>query len=191
MEKLRIAHDITGRVVRVDFDLGAAEPIWVPLPWDEKMRAFVPQTDRDREWLELAQALPEFAALDLGDRPPDLAAIRAAKISELSDACQATIMGGFHSTALGANHRYSSEEEDQANLVGAVNLVGIMNQSIPYTCTNLATGEKRSLIHTPAQIRAVFLHGAAHKQFQIARFHAMRVAIEQSNNPTEVQAMTW
>lgn len=191
MDKLRIAHDITGRVVRVDFDLGSDTPIWVPLPWDEKMRAFVPQTDRDRDWLELAQALPEFAALDWGDRPPDLAAIRAAKIAELSDACQLTIMGGFHSTALGSNHRYSSEEEDQANLMGAVNLVGIVGQPIPYTCTNLVTGEKRSLIHTPAQIRAVFLHGAAHKQTQIARFHAMRVAIEQSNNPTEVQAMTW
>jgi hypothetical protein len=191
MSKLRIAHDITGRVVRVDFDLGSDTPIWVPLPWDEAARKFTPQTDRDREWLAIAQSLPEFAALDLGDRPPDLAGIRAAKIAELSDVCQQTIMGGFHSTALGTNHRYSSEEEDQANLVGAVSLVNIMNQSIPYTCTNLTTGEKRSPFHTPSQIRAVFLHGAAHKQTQIARFHAMRVAIELSTNPAEIQAMTW
>jgi hypothetical protein len=60
---LRVVRNTLGQVAAIEIDLGG----WVPLPWNPETREFEPQSERDDEWLKLAQAQPEWAELDLSD----------------------------------------------------------------------------------------------------------------------------
>ncbi|QSZ56824.1 hypothetical protein [Rhizobium sp. ZX09] len=52
--------------------------------------------------------------------PPTLDAVKAARVETLRAACEATIIGGFKSSALGDAHTYPSDIKAQINLMGSV-----------------------------------------------------------------------
>jgi hypothetical protein len=64
---LRVVRNTLGQVVAVELNLGES-PLWVPLPWNLASRKFEPQSERDDEWLAIAQSLTEWQDLDLEDQ---------------------------------------------------------------------------------------------------------------------------
>jgi hypothetical protein len=76
--------------------------------------------------------------------------LHASKVTEINSACEATIIGGFWSSALGAAHQYSSQLDDQLNLTGSV----LRGADMPYACRD-QQGLKAFRVHTVAQLRQV------------------------------------
>lgn len=113
---------------------------------------------------------------------------RSEALAVLSAACQAEITAGVISSALGAEHLYGSDEKDQANLLGAIALT---LEPIPYTCTEVATGEKAMRNHTRSQLQTL-LQDAAFRRIRLQqRYEALRVVIEQATTLETIAAVRW
>lgn len=87
---------------------------------------------------------------------PDSA--RPAKAAKIASACEASILAGFTSAALGADYHYPSDMADQANLTASVMRSTLSDDSgaeiFPFKCADSA-GEWLFRPHTAAQIRQV------------------------------------
>lgn len=82
----------------------------------------MPWVEGDRYLGNLAAYASAWALHQQGDDVPAgeaLAIAKALKLKQLEESCQSLIMGGFVSTALGDSYTYSSQREDQINLIGA------------------------------------------------------------------------
>ena len=112
-------------------------------------------------------------------------AIKVAK-GEINIACEAAILVGFVSAALGADHTYDSSERDQLNLVGAGN-AGV---DLPYTCTD-ANSVKAEVLHTALQIRQVYLDGLAFKSMQLSKARALKMLIDKATTVAKVKKVVW
>lgn len=111
---------------------------------------------------------------------------KISKVKELSDACSNAIRSGFQSSALGEPHHYSSELEDQLNLLGAT-LLGV---DLDYVCSN-AEGLKIARSHTSAQMQQVYGDGAMTKQILIYQFHQLRQQVEAAESVEAVGTISW
>ncbi len=96
---------------------------------------------------------------------PSLDAIKAAHIEALRAACEATITGGFKSSALGAIHTYPSDIKAQINLMGSV--TDSLMPSLPadwqtpfWVCDT--DGEWSWKMHDAVQIQQAGRDGKAH-----------------------------
>lgn len=121
------------------------------------------------------------------DLPVDLETLKERKIAELNQLCSQCITSGFESNALGTTHRYSAGPEQHDNLSVALAL-GI---SIPFTCTDIASGVKMQRIHSSEQLRQMGLDGAAHKVQKMQRYETLRLQILSASTHEEVQAVAW
>jgi hypothetical protein len=108
------------------------------------------------------------------------------KIEELNAACRAAIIGGFTSSALGAPHRYDSEEVDQLNLIGAVATGG----DLVYRCTD-ALGVKDWRLHTAAQLHQVLADGAARKGALLHQASSLKAQAAEATTYELLQAIVW
>lgn len=151
---------------------------WVEMPTEDECVLHFPDGTSGQD-----QALAYAIAQELID---PIYKLKRAKIAELDVICKKTILGGFTSSALGSPYRYSSEPEDQNNLMGA-RLFGV---DMPYVCTD-EHGLKMPREHTAAQIQQVFLDGAIYKQSLIYHYHELRLAIEAATTVEEVAAINW
>lgn len=124
------------------------------------------------------------------DEAKSLNVLKIEKLQELSAQCQAAILAGFESPALGALHRYSSQLEDQANLTQANVLAQIAQQPISYVCTDLA-GVKQARMHTPEQLAQVLIDGGTIKAQLIYKFHELRQQVEAAGSLEEVKSVQW
>lgn len=172
--------DIEGRPVAF-FDAG----IHTSIPEDAV------EISRD-QWSQLIEAPGQaFWDADTGQvifRPVDeLAQARASKLAELERTARTKIVAGFESDALGSPHRYDSEETDQLNLIGAVQL-GI---TLQYRCTEVATGIKAHREHTASEIAQVLNDGAVIKMTLLQTLAAKRALVEAATTIEDVQAITW
>lgn len=96
---------------------------------------------------------------------PTLDALKAARVETLRAACEATITGGFQSSALGAVHTYPSDIKAQINLMGSVT-DSIMpdlpeNWQTPFWVCD-ATEVWAWKMHNAAQIQQAGRDGKAH-----------------------------
>ncbi|MFG1461713.1 hypothetical protein V5F77_02355 [Xanthobacter sp. DSM 24535] len=95
-----------------------------------------------------------------------LADLKAAKVSDLSAACAATIVEGFVSSALGAPHTYPSSTTDQINLMGSVTASllpdPVPDWSTPFWCADHVDGAWVFRPHSAEQIQTVGADGKAH-----------------------------
>jgi len=71
-------------------------------------------------------------------------------LSEIGVAVRNKIIGGFESSALGDLHRYSSEEEDQANIQGNV-IAAMLNREVVHFCYSMS-GVRFAAEHTSEQM---------------------------------------
>lgn len=99
------------------------------------------------------------------DDPADIETLRTTKITDLTAACQATILGGFTSAALGAPHQYPSQFTDQINLMGSVteSLLPDVPEGwvTPFWCADEG-GVWLMRLHSAEQIRQAGRDGKAH-----------------------------
>lgn len=117
---------------------------------------------------------------------PTLAESKTAKNAEINAACEAAIVGGFASSALGSPHTYDSELEDQLNLIGAVGL----GTDLPYRCAD-AVGVKEFRLHTAAQLKQVAADGAAIKLAALEKAATLKAQVQAAADAAAVGAVVW
>jgi hypothetical protein len=122
-----------------------------------------------------------------------LATAQADQLATLSLACEAAIVAGFSSIALGSVNSYPSALKDQLNMQTA--LAASQGQAITWT-SNLwcsAAGVWALAPHTPAQLQQVntdFVTARTSAQSKYAGLIAQVNAAE-TNTVAAVQAITW
>lgn len=112
-------------------------------------------------------------AADAAPLPLTPAEAAVSRIAVISSACEAAIISGFPSSALGADHTYQSDRDDQLNLIGAVSAAADML----FKCAD-ATGAWAYRLHTAAQLRQVLTDGAAVKLGHLQTFATKKAQVE-------------
>lgn len=94
-----------------------------------------------------------------------LGALKASRISVLTAACAAAIVGGYSSSALGSEHQYPSKVTDQINMMGSVTDSLLPGQApdwtTPFWCAD-ESGAWAFRAHSAAEIQAAGADGKAH-----------------------------
>jgi hypothetical protein len=118
---------------------------------------------------------------------PTLNESKAAKIAELSRQCNATILAGFESNALGTPHFYDFDYEAQTNLGGMLNAItaGIVTESFSWKASGVPT------LHTPTQFKSLFGAGLAHKNEQITKYWTLKAQVNSATTKEDVDAVVW
>jgi hypothetical protein len=161
----------------------------------------------DRTTLELIYSSPQYELVNVDNLQCDLdwkyvdgvflpverrslEQVKQDALTALNQACQAEINNGFESDALGSMHRYSSQLEDQINLIGAT-IGALAGEAIAYVCIDLASGEKTARWHTPQQMIQVMQSGKQLKENALGKFHRLRSHVEATESIEEIQAISW
>ncbi|WP_295514945.1 hypothetical protein [uncultured Pseudomonas sp.] len=120
----------------------------------------------------------------------DKEVIRAA----IAGACNATILEGFISTALGAEHRYPAKLTDQSNLQASVleSLFPGLDEdwTTPFWCQD-AAGTWAYRPHSAAQIQRVGSDGKAAINACIRQKIQLEEQLAKAQTLAEVEAITW
>jgi len=111
---------------------------------------------------------------------------RIDKITEMSHETRIRIESGFPSSALGSEHFYDSELEDQLNLIGSVTA----GTDTYYACTEVATGIKAYRFHTIAQLRVIIEDGKNVKLINLQQFNTARDNVMAATTLAEIEAVT-
>lgn len=93
-----------------------------------------------------------------------------AKIEELNAACNATILSGFTSDALGSENHYDFDTDDQINLGGMLNAVtaNLVSGTIYWKASDIPQP------HTVEQFKQVFADGLNWKNNNIGRYWELK-----------------
>lgn len=139
-------------------------------------------------------AITDAEAAAIQNPPLTLAQAQAAKVAELSAACQAQIYAGFQSSALGAAHTYPAKDKDQANLSGSVVaslLPGLpANWTTPFWCED-STGAWAFVQHTAAEIQQVGTDGKAAIVTALEKNATLAAQVMAAATVADVQAIVW
>jgi len=106
---------------------------------------------------------------------------------KINMACESAIVGGFPSSALGAEHTYQSEREDQLNLVGVVSS-GVDQL---FKCSADAGNTWEWKLHTAAQLKQVLKDGAAVKSALLQTAQSKKASISTAQSVAEVASIIW
>lgn len=132
-------------------------------------------------------AVPPGSLMTLGD-------LKAAKVAELSAACQAQIYAGFQSSALGAVHTYPAKDRDQMNLAGSVVAALLPNLPAgwvtPFWCAD-AAGAWAFVPHTGAQIQQVGADGKSAVIAALTKNATLAAQVLGATAEADVLAITW
>jgi len=119
----------------------------------------------------------------------DAVQLHLVKVNEVNRDCEAAIIVGFWSSALGEPHNYSSQREDQLNLNGVI-LGGF---DTLYPCRD-EQGRKEFRHHTFAQIRQVGNDFTVFKLKLLQKALQLKQVLDQaleSNDVDALEAVTW
>lgn len=146
-----------------------------------------------REIEDLGVEPPSDAFFSFPPPSPPVAAQR--QIEDVSRACEADIVSGFTSSALGTEHAYQSDRDDQLNLVGAVST----GTDMTFKCKD-SNGVWDYKLHTTAQLQQVMNDGAASKHLKLERFNQLKndvyaivddTSLTDDEKRTQISAITW
>lgn len=119
---------------------------------------------------------------------------KADKVTELTAACSAEIVGGYVSNALGTSHTYPSKPTDQANMTASVVsslLPGLSsNWETMFWCAD-SNGNWAFVSHTTSQIQQAGSDGKAFIQTQQAKLEGLKQQVSAATAVADVQAITW
>lgn len=115
--------------------------------------------------------------------------LKTLKINQLDYLCTNTILAGFKSSALGAEHVYGFNEQDQANLSGRLTLINA-DTSYPDTFS-WKTTDAGPLAHTKAQFIVVCRDADTHKNNYIAKYWSMKYQVQAVTTKEDVLAIVW
>ena len=167
------------------------------IPHEATVRYFARQgigiqlTDGKPEALVPPDLDPAQVASDIEAHDP-LPDVRAEKIAKLSEQCRNSIVAGFKSAALGSDHWYDGDIEDQINIMGAA----AAGMDLPFRCYPIdANGNKIApktfILHTAAQLQQVYQDGVAFKLAQLEKLESLRAQVEAATTVAEVEAIQW
>ena len=125
---------------------------------------------------------------------PSLEQAKAEQTALVSAACQAAILAGFSSSALGSLHQYPAQMVDQQNLSASV-LASLMpglasGWTTPFWCAD-SSGNWSYADHTAAQIQRVGQDGKAAILAAIDKKVGLVDQINAATSVSAVQAITW
>ena len=117
----------------------------------------------DVSWLSIVNGAIVAATL-VQVQAKQLTELQIAQCAALKASCDAAIVGGYSSTALGAAHTYPSTQTDQINMLGSVSASVL--PGLPATWTTVfwcadSTGAWAMRPHTAAQIQQAGSDGKA------------------------------
>ncbi|WP_061216232.1 hypothetical protein [Leptospira santarosai] len=140
--------------------------------WEDQID---PETETDIEPLKDKNGLflPHQIFTETDGWIVDFVQKRDSLIELVNSICESKITSGFVSTALGVPHLYSSDRDDQLNLVDLVSL----NASVLYKCTD-KNGIKEYCNHTADQIKQVLSDGAIRKTLLLRNCASLKAAIQ-------------
>jgi len=116
--------------------------------------------------------------------------LKASKLSSINTSCEAVIVSGFTSSALGSEHIYQSDRDDQINLMGLVTTGkdDLLKCGVDDGDGNITWEWKQ---HTVTQLKAVFDDGAAFKMLQLIKANTLKVQISSATTVEEVNEIVW
>lgn len=118
-----------------------------------------------------------------------LADTKAAKIAELDQMCNQTILSGFTSLALGQEYHYPFDEEAQRNLTGALTL---LNADPTLTTVEFKVLDIGKFVdHTRDQFLQVCKDAFAFKSSMIKKYHDLKDQVNAATTVDEVNAIVW
>lgn len=127
-------------------------------------------------------------------RTAGIAEVRDAKLAVLSSACEAAIIGGFTSDALGAAHRYPSNITDQINLMGSVTdslVPGLPDAwQTPFWVMD-GNGIWSWKMHSATQIQQAGRDGKAHVVYCQTLLAELTVTVQNAQTEDEVSGIVW
>lgn len=123
-------------------------------------------------------------AVSQPEMPPDP---KGVKITELNAACNAEILAGFSSSALGEPNDYDFDYEAQINLTEM--LQAINNDMVTEPIFWKASGEPKP--HTIAQFKALFADGLEFKNSRIQRYWSLKAQVLAATTQEEIDAIVW
>ncbi|WP_107327007.1 MULTISPECIES: hypothetical protein [Rhizobium/Agrobacterium group] len=125
---------------------------------------------------------------------PTLDAVKANRIETLRGACEATITGGFQSSALGSDHTYPSDIKAQINLMGSVT-DSIMPDLPPDWQTPFWVCDVAGLwswkMHNATQIQQAGRDGKAHVVVCQTTLATLTATVMVAEEPEAVAAVVW
>lgn len=139
------------------------------------------------EQMEVLQTEDGGLKADSADPAVRLVASKESKLAELNSACNAAILAGFESSALGAPHFYDFDYEAQINLAGMLNAIAnaMITGSISWKASGVPTD------HTIDQFKQLYADGLAFKNAQIQRYWALKAQVNAAATIAEVEAVVW
>lgn len=117
-----------------------------------------------------------------------LAGQKQTKIDELNAVCNAFILSGFTSSALGDPHDYDFDYEAQINLAGMMNAIsaGIAPATITWKTKNAG-----SIDHDHAQFTQLYADGLTFKNTQIGKYWILKAQVQAATTEAEIDAIVW
>ena len=119
-------------------------------------------------------------------QPDPLEAARAAKIEEMSTACNAAIFSGLDIQLGEAVEHFDYSERDQINIKEMFDAVQLGATQFPYQSED---GSCR--VYTAAEIRTIYATLAGHKTGQLTYYHQLKEYINTLETAGEIEAVTY
>ncbi|AYM13054.1 DUF4376 domain-containing protein [Agrobacterium tumefaciens] len=151
----------------------------------------------DMVWVECAASVePGYNFIDgnFVAQGVDLAQAKLERIASLRAACEAAIIGGFTSHALGANHVYPSDIKAQINLMGSV--TDSLLPSLPpdwqtpfWVCNE--DGIWSFKMHQASQIQQAGRDGKVHVVACQATLEELTSRVDVASSIDDVEAIVW
>lgn len=123
------------------------------------------------------------------DVPMVLTKLHSEKTTAVNEACETSITGGFESDALGATHTYSSQMDDQINLMGSV----IQGLEMAYSCRDL-NGVKAFRLHSADQLSQVSNDFISFKMKLLQKADVLKQRLDEALTDKDLialSAITW
>lgn len=136
---------------------------------------------------EMVEVTKEEFDLLLKENIVDLKNIKKQDINAI---CEAEIIGGFKSEALGSEHIYQSTEADQTNLMAMI----VADEDDYFKC---GVEDENGVItwsyemHTVAQFKQVHKEGKDLIKNLLMKAQALKVAVADATTVEEVEAIQW
>lgn len=129
------------------------------------------------------------ALLSTAPPPLSLEEVKANKKALLNAECEAQIVGGFVSAALGSEYAYQSDLVDQLNLIGVV--AGGVDDYFKCAATSAAPLVWSWEPHTIAELTQVLNDGKAYKQTLLQKVNLLKAQVDEALTSNDVHMINW